>query len=300
LNQRLADYGQVLPAHFKIKSMKISKSVFYLAFLVSSSLFIFSCHEWEQEIILPDTRITNSKRVVLIEEFTGASCVNCPAGIAATKAIQDIYPDNVVVLGVHSNFLAQPATKGQVDLRNPDAQAIEAFLGFWLAKPEAAFNRLYDDLNQSFRYGTPDSWKTFVDNELKKDPQVELLISRQYDETTRLLKVNLTVKAVIAINEAIHLHCGITESEIIADQLDNFNKLENYVHNHVLRKMITPIPGVKIADAVDAGQVITKEFSFTLPQDSILWKAEHCDVFAFVSLNENKKYVLQAAETKVK
>ncbi len=280
--------------------MKIIKYFYSLLFLTGLITLFASCNEWEQEIQLPDTKVTNSKRVVLIEEFTGASCVNCPAGIAATKAIQDLYPDNVVVIGVHSNFLAQPATKGQVDLRNPDAQAIEAFLGFWLAKPEAAFNRLYDDAVQSFRYGTPDSWKSIVDIELTKAPQVELLISSQFDDNSRLLKVNLTVKGIIGINEAIHLHCGITESEIIADQLDNFSKLENFVHAHVLRKMITPIPGEKIADALAPDQLINKEYSFTLPQDSILWKPEHCDVFAYVSLNENKKYILQAAEKKVK
>lgn len=280
-----------------MKSINRICLLFVIGFLFS---FGMSCSDWEQEIQIPDTKITDSKRVVVIEEFTGASCVNCPAGIAASAAVLDLYPNNVIVIGVHSKFLAQPATAGQVDLRAPDAQLIEAFLGSWLAKPESAINRLYDDANQTYRYGTPDSWQSIVEAELKKAPKIDLSISGVYDENSRELIVKLTMNALEAINEAVHIHCGITESNIIADQLDNFSKLIDFNHTHVLRKMLSPIPGEKIADVISSGQSFTKEYRFTLPQDAILWKAENCSIFAYVSLNENKKYILQAAEKKVK
>ncbi|MBK9220639.1 MAG: Omp28-related outer membrane protein [Saprospiraceae bacterium] len=278
------------------------KSIYQIKFaiLVFFLSGFFSCADWEQTINLPNNNPTTSKRVVVIEEFTGASCVNCPPGIIQSKLIQDLYPSNVIVIAVHSKFLAQPATKGQVDLRTPDAQLIEDFLGSWFAKPEAAFNRFYDVSGQTYRFGTPDTWRTFVETELKKDPQVELKIASEFNDATRELKVKLSVKGLLAISKSIHLHCGITESEIIADQLDNSGKLVDFEHNHALRKMITSIAGDKIASSISVGELFEKEYSFVLPQDSILWNPIHCDVFAYVSLDENEKYILQAAETKVK
>ncbi|MBK7357912.1 MAG: Omp28-related outer membrane protein [Saprospiraceae bacterium] len=273
-----------------------------ILFILISISVLLSCSDWEVEIPLNNntTPPEKTKRVVLIEEFTGASCVNCPKGIAQTTAIRNAYPDNVVVVAVHSNFLGAPATAGQVNLRTPDAQAIEAFLGSWFSKPEAAFNRKYDDANQTYRYGSPDSWRGIVEEELKKDPMVELIIDKSFNETTRELKVTLKVKGLVAISKPLHIHCGITESEIIADQLDNTGKLIDFVHNHALRKMLSPIPGDKIADGIAVNQALEQEYNFTLPIDNILWKPEHCEIFAYVSLDETEKYILQAAEVKLK
>jgi len=269
--------------------------------LIAISVF-FSCSDWEVEIPLnkTDTTPEKTKRVVLIEEFTGASCVNCPKGITQTTAIRNAYPENVVVVAVHSNFLGAPATAGQVNLRTPDAQAIEAFLGSWFSKPEAAINRLYDAANQTYRYGSPDSWRGIVEEELKKDPAVELVIDKTYNESTRELKVTLKVKGLVTLSKPIHIHCGITESEIIADQLDNTGKLIDFVHSHALRKMLSPIPGDKIGDGITVNQSLEKEYNFTLPIDNILWNPEHCELFAYVSLDETEKYILQAAEVKLK
>lgn len=278
-----------------MKRLKIISPIFILG------LILVSCSDWEQEIVLPNTNVGASKRIVVIEEFTGASCVNCPAGIAQSTAIADLYPDNIVFIAVHSKFLAQPATKGQPDLRAADAQAVEDFLGFWLAKPEAAINRYYESQIPGFRIGNPDSWKSYVDAELKKDPLFDLGISVSFDDNSRELSVMLTAKALQDITKPVHIHCGIVESGIIADQLDNvLGKIVDYEHNHVLREMLSPISGDRLANSVTAGMQFNKQYTFTMPVDTVLWNADHCDVIAYVSFDENEKYILQAAEAPVK
>ena len=279
--------------------MKFNQAIPILLSLLLCSFT--ACKDWEQTVELPtNNNSTDSKRIVVMEEFTGASCVNCPAGIAISNAIAETYPDNVILIGVHSKILGAPATKGQVDLRTPDAQAIEDFLGSWLAKPEAAINRLYQTAGQSFRIGNPDSWKSFVDAELKKSPEVDIKIKSRFDEATRLLQVDLTVTALKQIDHAIHLHCGITQSGIIADQLDNqTGKLVGFEHNHVLLKLLSAVSGDPLANSASNQQTFTKSYQFTLPQDSILWNAAHCDVFGYVSQDATAKYILQGAETKI-
>ena len=118
----------------------MTKSIQILSLFIFVGLFLFSCNEWEECVALPISEKPTSGRVILIEEFTGAKCPNCPAGTQALEAILDKYPDNVVVVGVHSNFLANPAVTGDPKLSYPEAQAIENFLGLWVGKPEAAFN----------------------------------------------------------------------------------------------------------------------------------------------------------------
>lgn len=277
--------------------MKTSAYYRLTFFLFTICLTLIACHEWEQLVPIPDTRVTDSRRVVIIEEFTGTSCPNCVNGILQTENIAEFYPDNVVVIAVHSNFLGAPASPGQTDLRTKDAQDIEVFLGGALfGKPEAAFNRLYDNTNKSYRYGPPDVWKTYVDEELKKPLQAELNISTIYDSVTRELNITLNVVGLENLGEVLHLHCGITESNIVADQLDNFEIIEDFIHNHVLRKLITPVSGEKIADQLTKDKSINKTYNFILPVDPVLWQAENCAVFAYVSLDETKKYILQAAE----
>ncbi|MBK8956352.1 MAG: Omp28-related outer membrane protein [Saprospiraceae bacterium] len=278
--------------------MRNNKSIALILLVV---VLFSACKDWEQTVELPNNNAVVSKRVVLLEEFTGASCVNCPAGIAISNLIADAYPDNVILVGVHSRFLAQPATKGQVDMRLPDAQAIEDFLGDWLAKPEAAINRLYSTQAASYRYGNPDSWKGIVEAELQKDPEFELSISPSYNENSRELRVVLNAKALKNIDKPIHLHCGINQSGILADQLDNQGpKIINFEHNHVLLKMLSAISGDRIAASATENTSYTKTYTFTMPTDSILWNADHCHVFGYVSLDENEKYILQAAEAPLK
>ena len=252
-------------------------SLRFVLFLSIIALVLASCSEWEQTVELPDNDLVQSDRIVVIEEFTGSSCANCPAGLAQSAAIADLYPDNVVFIAVHSNFLGQPATKGQVDLRTPDAQALEAFLGDWLAKPEAAINRFELQQSKLFRIGNPDSWKSYVDQELKKAPAVGLKITTDYNDATRELKVHLSATALQDIAEPLHFHCGLTESKIIADQLDNVKgKLIGFEHNHALRKILSAVSGDRFTESAAKGKQFDKDYSFVLPQDSIVWKPENC------------------------
>jgi hypothetical protein len=263
------------------------------------ALFMFSCSEWEQPVPIPDSGGIKSERVILIEEFTGASCTNCPAGSAELKAILDKYPDNVVVVGLHSKFLSAPADPADPNLFTDDAENIEIFLGRG-AKPEAAFNRNLFPENRNIRISRPDTWNTFVDRELKASHQADLRISVDFDSSSRKMSMTLTAIARQDINEPVHAHAVVTESGISITQLSLTGKIPNYIQQHVLRKALTPVGGVKIADSMKTGESVSKSFEFVLPpQDNKLWIAKNCAAVGFISLGESKKYVLQAAEAKL-
>ena len=272
-----------------------------ILFVLVGSLLTISCNQWEKELSLPPTNKPTSGRVVLMEDFTGASCVNCPAGTAVVDGLLEEFPDNLVVVAVHSNFLSTPAVSGEVKLSNPDAQAIENFLGGWTGKPEASINRFKFPNKDYIRLDKPDSWRLFLKSELDQKPIIELSINRSYDSITRNLQIEFIATPKQNISENLHFHVMLTESGIVASQKDQqVGIISNYTCNHVLRKLITPVPGEKITGPFVAGTAINKIYSFTVPQDNILWQDSHLSIVAYVSADESSKYIYQAAETSVK
>ncbi|MBK7231062.1 MAG: Omp28-related outer membrane protein [Saprospiraceae bacterium] len=270
-------------------------------FLPISFLFILiaACSDWEQPVVLPNQGGIQSSRVLLVEEFTGASCTNCPAGNAELVSIIDKYPNNVVVVGVHSNFLGNPAVAGEPDLRTKDAMDIETFLGTWFGKPEAAFNRRKFPNKSNIRVNRPDTWITFVEEELINAHIADLKLNITYDSLSRKVNITLVATALENINKPLFAHALITESEIFVTQLDLTGKIPNYRHEHVLRKLLTQVGGEKIADSLAKGQSASKSFEYTLPDENVLWVAKHCSAVGFISYDSSEKYVLQAAEGKI-
>jgi hypothetical protein len=78
-------------------------------FFLFSLIFFLSCEE--VTIPITDVVIEPTEKVVLIEELTGAKCPNCPKGTKAIENILSKYPDNVIAVGIHGSFLAEPARK---------------------------------------------------------------------------------------------------------------------------------------------------------------------------------------------
>lgn len=267
-------------------------------FFLGLFLGISSCKDWEIMVEIPNSGGQISERVILIEEFTGASCTNCPAGNSELASILDKHPDNVVIVGVHSNFLGNPAVQGEPDLRTQDAEDIEIFLGRG-AKPEASFNRRKFPNKSSIRISRPDTWETFVTEELNAAHLADLKIQHSFDSISRKLNLTLTATARQDINQPIFAHALITESDIHVTQLSLTGKIPDYIHEHVLRKLLSQIGGDALADQLKAGQSASKSYEFTLPDENILWVAKHCSIVGYISFDASQKYVLQAAETKL-
>jgi hypothetical protein len=87
----------------------------------------------------------------------------------------------------------------------------------------------------------------------------------------------------------------ITQDSIVDPQLDNGTKIKEYMHRHVLRGVVTSASGDLIDEPLTAGTLLSRKFTFTLPNDT--WVAKHCSVVAFVHHGGTPdKEVLQAAE----
>ena len=67
-------------------------------------------NEVAEHLPLSDDDISNweNKKVVLLEDYTGVRCVNCPAAAEIANGLLAQYEHQLVVLGIHAGFLSMP------------------------------------------------------------------------------------------------------------------------------------------------------------------------------------------------
>ena len=215
------------------------------------------------------------------------------------ESLLKLFPDNLVAVAIHSDFLGAPLDANDVDFRNEDAEAIKAHLGAWTKKPEAAINRKKFDNQMNIRLPVNESqWINFIQEELESFADIHLEIESNFDESTRDLVIDVSATAQKDLAGDYRIVVGISESGIVAKQLDGPNIIDDYVHNHALKEIITDVAGDQFFSTLNSSQTKSAQFSFRLPDLEGEWVAENCSVFAYVT-NGATKEVLQAAEVHV-
>lgn len=272
------------------------KNIIYLLVVV---FLMVSCEE--KMVVIPEFVSIDTGKVVYVEELTGVMCPNCPAGSARLESIQDLYPDNVVIVAIHGIDLAKPLDESQYDFRNEDAASLEVFLKDWLGKPSAYFNReRFEELDAEGLWGHPASgqWQSYVEQELEKQQVMDVSITKSFDPTTRVLDVTVEVIPFEDMVGEFKLSIMLTESRIIDAQDDQNQVIQDYEHNHVLRDVITRFDGDAFASQMTKGQLETKTYTYTVPEDDTdLWKPENMEIIAFIANAEGEsEEVLQATQ----
>lgn len=235
------------------------------------------------------------ERRVLIEEFTGIRCVNCPAGAAAIERLIEQHEGRVAAISVHAGFFARPyQATSRYDFRTSDGNSLQSYLGEPLGYPTAVINRRRFEGEADLQLGQS-LWPGYVQQELARPPQLYLDIEAAYEPASRSLDV--TVRMSIAEDipeENVRLSLALTEDGIADAQLTPEGEKSDYLHNYVLRDMITPFDGTPLDTPLSAGENRSRRFTYQLLNE---WQPERCHIVAFVHLAGERKDVLQVAET---
>lgn len=238
-------------------------------------------------------------RQVLIEEFTGVRCVNCPAGSEALKGLLETYGDQLVAVSIHAGSFSPPYPDSYDTLRTPMGEDILSLLGAPLGYPTAVVNRTSFTGGANLQIGRG-SWAGAIEEVLQTGtPKVALSIRTQYDEETRELSACVTMDFKEDINaEDVRLSVFVTENDVVDLQLtpESSTPDPNYVHEHVFRTAMTNYAGNLITEATSSGSIVQQTFATTFKEG---WKPEDCHVVAFVHYGGDVKEVLQAEEAAV-
>jgi thiol-disulfide isomerase/thioredoxin len=267
---------------------------------VISIVLVTGCKE--KEIIIPDVGVQATDKVVLVEEFTGVGCPNCPDAAILLENEVAKYTGNIIPVAVHSNALASPRPNSKYDFRSEVAENLEKYIGQLFSKPAAAIDRIPVQMDGNPYAVEVNDWPWLIASEIQKEPEVNISIEKTYNPTNRNLNFTVKYDPTVNLNVPLRLNAWILESHIIDPQDDSGGRIDDYEHNHVLRDMITAVEGEAIGVSFNEGVVYEKSYSYTIPPQDGWWVAENCTLVVFVNeLTENpdSKRVLQAHEVHV-
>jgi hypothetical protein len=279
----------------KSKAMCSGYSSLIRAAVVIMVVGFTSCSE-QQRVIEPF--VPEGNRVVLLEEFTGKGCTNCPKGSREIENLLIQFPDNLVAISLHAGFFANPQffPLGTYDLRTDEGEFLFDYLGPNLGYPAGVVDRIA--VNGDMQIGR-NQWASAITSEIQVPPAIELNIVRTYDPASRTLQLTVDGIGKEDVSHEIRLSVALTESGIIdaQDDLEAGGIVPDYVHRHVLRDMLTPATGAPVLSSIITGQTFSNSFTYTIPQE---WVAESMEIIAFVTVAEGTVYpVLQAASAHV-
>ncbi|MDZ4709284.1 MAG: Omp28-related outer membrane protein [Saprospiraceae bacterium] len=272
--------------------MRVSVYIFLLGILVQA------CEE------VPVTLSTNTDQPgsgysqnVLIEEYTGVRCQNCPAGAQLLEELKRIHGNRLVIVSVHGGFFAQPTNKeNKLKLDNADGEELIRIFNQPQGYPSSMINRkVFSGQSSVFLGGG--SWAGYVDEEKKKIPSMGINLEIQSDSALKTIDVSCELNAlIIPSSNPLFLSIVLVENNIRDAQLGPAGVDTNYIHRHVMRKFISGIKGLKIV-SMNLNEKRVYNFNPDYAQD---WKLNDLVVVAFVHYGSPGYEVLQVVEKRVK
>lgn len=271
----------------------------YLSALVILSLSLNSCDVIDDPIkdgvtpVLPDTN--DVQRVVLLEEFTGVRCNNCPDAAKEAKRLRGIYGDQIVLVGIHATSLAEPDAKHPVDFTTPEGDNLASFfnlpgvpIGFMDRRGYTGSGGILKPYNV---------WANEVQQALDEPVVANLAVSEESDNGNILkVSVDLTPLADFTTRD-IWMNVILLEDSIVAPQtLPDKSVQDDYVHNHVYRTSFNGAYGEPLNSSNwQQGTTVNKTFSVNFSSE---WIKDNSEVVAYIYDHDNYQ-VLQAAHIKL-
>ena len=263
------------------------------AWALSACDNIESNERWEEKVPV------EIKKNVLIEDFTGQNCVNCPA---ATDVIHQLQQGaagaHIIAVGIHGGSMSYSIDKLPFGLATAIGETYNKDWGVssW---PSGMVDRQGGLLEFT-------AWPSAAASRLQLDPAVDMQLSTAFDgnaSDTQWGKAEITVKLSelqAGALENAYVNVWITEGNIVARQTKPEGSDNAYVHQHVLRDVLTPAYGEPVLSQ-DAEGMATCTFSYDIPKTygrSSKTDVLNMAVVAFVTKGE-KGEVMQAEEARI-
>lgn len=253
--------------------MKI-KNLFLGVATAAMAMAAASCSNIDEGDRLIYVKPAEVGRAILIEDFTGQRCINCPTGTEIINGIVDTYgEDNVIAVGIHSGPLGFAGNSKTVGLMTDTGNE---YYTRWdkenkMGQPWVIFNRKT----------SPDShynnWAAMVGTIISEKANLSVKIDNAYDAATRTLT---TTVGADGVNGTVNgkLQVWIVEDGVKALQMmPDGSANKEYVHNHVFRAAVNGTWGEDVT--VKEGEITTKQYSYKLPE---AWNADNIAIVAFV------------------
>ena len=242
------------------------------------ALTLTACDEVDEGERFEPVEDFTPRKNVLIEDFTGQRCNNCPRATNTIASMQQLFgEEHVVAVGIHGGPLSLPAPAGLATTTAAE------YIARWGV--ESYPSGIIDRTGGTQLYT---AWTASVLERLQMEPAVDISVTPAYDAATCSLTIGVATTG--RQSAAGQLTVWLVENGITGYQLmPNGQSNLQYVHNHVFRTAVNGTWGEEVA--VAQGATDTKTYTVTLDP---AWMADNMAVVAFVS--NDSEGVLQVVQ----
>ena len=225
-----------------------------------------------------------------VEKYTGPKCSNCPLADVTLDAAHHQFGDRLAVVSINHPTGQGVPFPNQPDMRTDDGTTWDKYFGI-NGIPAAYLNR-----RTATQYSGPmDNITADISSLLAEGPVVGVEVTAQESDG----KLQITAGVVFAQDYAkpLTLTLAITEDSLAYKQImPDGTVQDDYVHNHILRDVITDVWGADIECTGRVGEALRTEVTYTVSNPDI--KLENCNIVAFVS-DKASRQVLNCGQCKV-
>ena len=245
---------------------------------------------------IQDTTSTQQQRNVLIEDFTGHRCKNCPKASKAIEALVDAYGSRIIGLAIHAgpgNF-TNTNTDYPTDFTTPEGKAIQNFFGTNFL-PVGMVNRENWTASGNGHWSPYTNWPTLSSEAI--DSTLRIALEASAGVNSGNLEVSAKGLPQMGLLHDLNIAVLIKESNIVSPQLmPDDTRDSNYVHMNVLRDYVTDTWGESFGTSpMLPGDTLSGNYTIAWNTD---WVQSNAAVVVYV-FNPTNYRILQVIEIPV-
>jgi hypothetical protein len=256
--------------------------------ILGTVLFLSSCDRVENPLVVRDTSLNwslypnsdtttypwptwtanaNTTLNVMLEDYTGHTCTNCPAAAVIAKNIEDSKGGKVTVVSVHasttSGFQLPEPPELPLDHRTEAGTEYATAMGLTF-NPAGMVNR---NIYSSNYYTFDSEWSGYVDAELTNSPDFNIQVQFNHYPSTNGLFIHTEVEALNAVSSDYNVIVMLVREHVEAPQKETGGVInEEYEHHNVLSDNINDTWGTPIiTGGIGAGEKIYNNYTYQLP-----------------------------------
>lgn len=243
------------------------------AAMAAAAIALGSCSNIDEDERLIEVDIPQAKRAVLIEDYTGQWCPNCPLAAEEIESLTSTYgSDKVIAVAIHCGPQGFHVNNGTDDMPGLMTDLGQTYYNHFQIEyqPQGLVDRggklSYTD------------WAAKVRSELQQTALLNINVANAYNNDSRKLNIKIDLESVKGIdNVSGNLQVWLVEDNITSIQsMPDGSYNTSYTHQHVLRDAVNGTWGEAYTLTEDAKAEY--DYSYDIPAH---WKPTNLSVVAF-------------------
>ena len=242
---------------------------------------------------------SNTKRNILLEDYTGHKCTNCPDAAITAKELEDNTSLGVVVVAIHASqdgyFQSTDGTY-TTDFTTPAGDVYVVDMPGMFANPLGTINRKSNGLSGSV-WHPEGSWVTVANQETNQPLLANIQVQTNYFPSTNGLFIHTETEFNSDLVGDYRLVIYLIRKSVISPQsMGDGTTNYNYNHHNVLSENINGAWGTPIGtNNILEETKFYNDFSFELPTDST-YNIDNLSLVTYLC-NRNTFEIIQVTKT---